>query len=258
MKKFLLTLCVSTPSVKGIYTALFILILTTTATAQIELKDNINDIPYHKWEVSVDLKPLFRKDEPYNIFVKRYLTERKALRLGFFSSNIQNSDSTLDILGRANVGGQWQYFQITRNRYKFSEFEIRLGYQFGVRKNAISIYTATDLSYKFSSYSLVSNGAQSGDTGQVKPFEGYFPFIGKDIRIGNYGLSQSIGIKYYIHAQLSLGVEGAFRFNYSMFSFDSRELPYVDMNLYKHTNLKGYNYSMSFVPLMGLYLNYYF
>ncbi len=33
MKKFLLTLCVSTPSVKGIYTALFILILSTSAFA---------------------------------------------------------------------------------------------------------------------------------------------------------------------------------------------------------------------------------
>ena len=139
MKKFLLTLCVSTPSVKpslltvkGIYTALFILILTTTASAQIELKDNTTAVPFHKWEVGVDLKPLFRSDEPYNIFVKRYLTERQALRLGLFSSNTQLYDDSLDILARKTVNGEWvnEYFQVKRNNYKSFGFEIKaLGFR---------------------------------------------------------------------------------------------------------------------------------
>ena len=112
MKKLLMTLCASTPSVKGIYTALFILILSTSAFAQFELKDTTHNIPFHKWEVSVDLKPLFRSDEPYNLFVKRYLTETKVLRFRLSAFNIQFHDDSLNIVETKAMNGQ-QILQYT-------------------------------------------------------------------------------------------------------------------------------------------------
>ena len=256
-----MTLCASTPSVKGIYTALFILILSTSAFAQIELKDTTYSVPFHKWEIGFDLKPLFRSDEPYNIFIKRYLKESRALRLGLFSSDAQFYDDSLNIseIKLTPVRDIFQYWQSKRNKYKSFGFEIRLGYQFEFKKGAVSIYTATDLSYNaYSTHLIDGGGSQSGDTSQVKPFEGYNPFIGKNIKIKNYGFLQSMGVKYYLCRQLSIGVEATVRLTYSTFSFNYRELPYVDLVFLKETTLKGHSSNVSFVPLMGLYLNYYF
>ncbi len=261
MKKFLLTLCVSTPLVKGIYAALFILILTTTASAQIELKDNTTVPPYPKWEVGVDLKPLFRSDEPYNLFVKRYLTETKALRFRLSAFNFQFQDDSLNIVETKTTNGQQilQFYQLKRNKNVSSGFGVSFGYQSEMRKGILSLYSATDLSYNTSSDNLLDGGgAQGGDSGQIKPFEGYRPIIAKDIRINDYGVLQSLGVKYYLCKQISLSIEATLKFTYSTFSLDYLEHPYTDLDFVKHTNLKGKDSNISFVPLMGLYLNYHF
>ncbi len=68
----------------GLYTAIALCAFSDFAFAQTALQDS----SFHQWEVSVDLKPLFRQDQPYTLSVKKYLTERKAIRFAIGTGNL--------------------------------------------------------------------------------------------------------------------------------------------------------------------------
>ena len=267
MKKFFMTLCVCTPSVKpslltvkGIYTALFILILTTTASAQIELKDNNTAIPFHKWEVGVDLKPLFRSDEPYNVLVRWHFTERKAVRLGLGVADYSKTKDTFWIVERKL--NTIQYDQFTRNNGKKMNWAIKLGYQYEFKQGKVSIYTASDFEWIRESIDFRTpfgfRGALIIPQEPVEPFAGYQSIIRIQSRKNTLSLIQSLGFRYTINNYLSCAFETAINGQYIWFFSNVDKDPYLDLYYTKFTLKGGSETKFSFKPLMGLFLNYHF
>ena len=268
MKKFLLTLCASTPTVtpslltvKGIYTALFILILTTTASAQIELKDNTAAVPFYKWEVGLDLKPLFRSDEPYNVMAKWHFTERKALRFGLGTNNWSKTNDTLLIYEYLFDNNQRtdQYLQLAHLDDKKVNWDIKIGYQYQFKQGKISLYTATDLNWIKQTLDFsIPVQVVSGHKGTMPPFLGYQSVFFIYNRKTTYSLIQSLGFKYTINNFLSCSFETSLIGQYVEFVYDTAENPYVDVSYTKRNTKGGHGTYASFKPLMGLFLNYHF
>jgi hypothetical protein len=259
MKKFFLTLCVSTPSVKGIYTALFILILTTTASAQIELKDNTTAVPFHKWEIGFDLKPLFRSDESYNMLAKWHFTERKAVRLGLGTVDYSKTKDTSWITEKK--AGTIQYDQYTRNIGKKMNWGIKLGYQYEFKQGKVSIYTASDFEWVRESIDFEVPYQFKGeliDQGAVQPFPGYQSIFLLRSRKTFLNLIQSLGIRYQINSYLSCAFETAIVGQYIKWGYSAFEDPYINPYFTKSTIKGGSESHFIFNPLMGMYLNYHF
>ncbi len=266
MKKFLLTLCASTPSVtpslltvKGIYTSLFILILSTSAFAQFELKDTTHSVPFHKWEISVDLKPLFRSDEPYNVMAKWHFTDRKALRFGISMADYSKTQDTSWITEKRV--GTIQYDQYTRNIGKKMNWAIKLGYQYEFKQGKISIYTASDFEWDTESIDFQTPFQFKGeliDQGAIQPFIGYQSIYLLRSRNTILNLIQSLGIRYHINSYLSCAFETALVGQYKKWGYHIFEDPYISPYFIKSTIKGGSETHFILKPLMGLFLNYHF
>ena len=261
-----MTLCVCTPSVKpslltvkGIYTALFILILTTTASAQIELKDNNTAIPFHKWEVGVDLKPLFRSDEPYNVLVRWHFTERKAVRLGLGVADYSKTKDTSWIVEKKL--NTIQYDQFTRNISKKMNWAIKLGYQYEFKQGKVSIYTASDFEWVRETIDFntpIQSKGELIDQGAVQPFAGYQSIDFVRNRRNTLSLIQSLGFKYTINNYLSCSFETAIKGQYVWFASKINENPYINPYYTKFTIKGGSETHLIFKPLIGVFVNYHF
>ena len=268
MKKFISMGCTSTPSVKGIYTALFILVLSVPMFAQVEMKnDNTTAVPFYKWEVGVDLKPLFRQDEPYNLLAKWHFTERKALRLGLGTGSFSKSKDSFQIqeLKFTNNGpGVFQYDQLAFNEGKKINWGIRLGYQYTFKLGKVCLYTASDISWVKESIDFDTPLQLTGliiDKGPVTPFVGYQSIIRIESRKNIYGLIQSLGFKYTINNQVSCSFETAVIGQYINAYNYVLENPYIvsgPSSYSKDTNTGGHETQVLFKPVMGLFLNYLF
>ncbi len=263
MKKFLCVCCASTPSVKGIYTALCILILTVPAFSQVEMNSNNTVAPYLKWEVSVDLKPLFRSDEPYNVMAKWHFTEKKALRLGLGISDYSKTKDTFGINEIKYVNGQnqIQYDQFTRNFGNKMNWNIKLGYQYEFKQGKVSIYTASDFDWvnEFIDFNVpIQNKGELIDKGAVQPFLGYQSIFLMQSRKTALNLIQSLGFKYHINSYLSCAFETAIIGRYIKFSYNAVEDPYINPYYTKFTVKGGSEKHLIFKPLIGLFVNYHF
>ena len=84
MKKYFFGgLCTSSTSGKGMCVAVFILLISVSGFSQSWIsKNDSSSVVFKKWEVSLDLKPVFRADQPFKIFIAKNLTERSAIRFG--------------------------------------------------------------------------------------------------------------------------------------------------------------------------------
>ena len=263
MKKFLLSGCVCTPSVKGIYTVLFVLILTIPAFAQIEMKDNASVAPFHKWEVNVDLKPLFRQDESYNVGFKWHFTEKKALRLNLGTANYSKAKDSFRIIEEKGSNGQMstQYFQLAFNNEKKVNWNVRIGYQYEFKQGKISVYTATDADWIKESlfFHTPVQAVIAIDKGLVQPFQGYQSVFVIEQSKNTLGLVQSLGFKYNVNGHLSCSFETSLIGQYIYFHDYVFENPYITNESFTKVTVNGGHKTMfSFKPLMGLFLNYHF
>lgn len=151
MKKFFLTLCISTPSVKGIYTALFFLIFMTSVSDQIEPKDNVTAVPFNNWEIGFDLKPLFRSDEPYNVLAKWHFTEKKAIRLRIGSCSRTSSSDSVNLYNQdfpRIEALRLQYKENIPKQDKKINGQFSVGYQYSFINRQVCFYTATEFNYE--------------------------------------------------------------------------------------------------------------
>ncbi len=261
MKKFLCVCCASTPSVKGIYIALCILILTVPAFAQVEMNSNNTVPPYLKWEVSLDLKPLLRTDEPYNVMAKWHFTAKKALRLGLGTNNWSKNNDILLIYEYLFDNNQRtdQYLQLAHLDDKKVNWDIKIGYQYEFKQGKISLYTATDLNWIKQALDFsIPVQVVSGPKGTIPPFLGYQSVSYIYYRKTTYSLIQSLGFKYSINNFLSCSFETSLIGQYTEFIYDTAEHPYIDVSYTKRTTKGGHGIHTSFKPLMGLFLNYHF
>lgn len=275
MKKFLLAACVSTPSVKGIYTALFILMLTLPVFSQVEQTDKTPiAAPFQKWEVGFDLKPLFRSDEPYNVLGKWHFTERKAVRFGLGIANSTASTDSVSLFNqdftRITSNAVLQYREVHPKQNKKKNGQFSIGYQYSIiNNNKISFYSATDISYKqeqedfnifggatfFSNYYLL-------DSVKSNIFSNKASLISLEYKSEVYGISQIIGFTYRFNNYLSLSSEFAVIFNRTHYTVSKYERIAGNSSAVFYTNSEfkssGTTDDFSLKPLMGLYLNYHF
>lgn len=272
MKKFLLMVCKSTPSVKGIYTALFFLILTTSVVAQIEMKDYATAIPFNKWEIGFDLKPLFRSDEPYNVLAKWHFTEKKTIRLRLGSgSSISSSDSV-------NLYNQdlpriealrLQYKENIPKQDKKINGQFSIGYQYSFINRQVCFYTATEFNYEQfredfdafggSRFFLNTNLYDSlkSNIYYSKNSLTYLKYRAKTI-----GVSQIIGIGYKLNHHLSISTELVIGYYKASYYLSKVEYLPTNSSAVLETSSEftssGTNKGVFIKPLFGLYLNYHF
>jgi hypothetical protein len=263
MKKFRLAVCTSTPPLKGIYTALFILTLAVPVFSQVEQTDKTPiAAPFHKWEVGFDLKPLFRSDEPYNVLGKWHFTERKAVRIGLGTANWSKSNDTFSIEESKldNNLKTIQYSQSTHNNAKKMNWNIKIGYQYEFNQGKITVYAATD--FDWSKETLDFNTPleiRGGLPGLVDSFSGYQSIWYIANRKNIYSIVQSLGFKYTLNSYISCAFETSLIGQYLTFDYGTNENPYYLKTGYlKATSTKGNDTQLIFKPLMGLFINYHF
>lgn len=267
MKKF--SFCLCTSAVKGMHTAVCIVLFSVSVLAQnTTLISKPDSMPFKKWEVSLDVKPLFRSDASYNIMAKWHFSERSALRMGLGTTAILSQKDTsrireyyLDGITQQMVT-QYEQYRYGPDETKYINWEVKIGYQYEFKHGRISLYTASDLDWKIERTMFdVPVEAVSGPTGTVEPFKGYQSVWGFIDRKIYYSIIQSIGFKYTINDYLSFTLETSFLAQYIEFNSGTSESPYVstpDKVYIKNTTLGGTANNFSFNPLMGLFINYHF
>jgi hypothetical protein len=262
MKKFLMCFCASTPPLKGIYTALFILMLTVPVFSQVEQTDKTPvTTPFHKWEVGFDLKPLFRSDEPYNVLIKRYLSKNQALRLGLGAADISSNK------GNTNLGGEYYYTKDSiiyfgQNRdenLKEQKFSVFLGYQFQRQLRQLSLYCAADLFYQLTHYQFVVPVQGYFNYSGVDPTPKQIPLSGRTNNVDIFGIKGILGLKYSFNHALSLSTEMALIFQSEHLKFSEGESFFsTTFDLHSALNSSHTTNKLLFKPIMGIYLNYSF
>ena len=252
-------------------TLLFVsLYFSATIKAQSEKQDSA----FKKWEVSFDLKPLFRSDQPYNVFIARNLTERKAIRVGLSvvdwgktKDTVIYSQMTLDSNNRNSIGfGQFKVGDKTKFNFAFS-----IGYRYEFSKGKICLYSSTDIKYKKKYQNSVYPVSTSslGDVSQpaidTLTFQGYNSLSDLISETQSLFLIQSLGIRYYVNKSFSFSIESSLLFGYTKFKYAETHLaaliyPYSTGRFDTTTaNVENsQEYSFQFQPILGLYLNYHF
>ena len=267
MKKFFLTMCVSTPSVKGIYTALFILILSTSAFAQIEIKGNIDADFFHKWELGINLNILTLKDDPYSIVLKKHLSKNVALRLGL--SLIYNTEEQNHFYNHPY--GDTIHFLIYSYKSRDKNLTINsfVGVQYGIRKKNWYWYMATDALFKYGrEKSEMPSGLHIG-LANLAPYQFFRAGHLGDTKIIGFGLKQSLGLQYFIVKSFSVGAEASFLFeanrliandSYIHIISDGTTTPgyHYSYSYITYPTLKYWNHNVRISPIALLSFNYYF
>ncbi len=268
MKKFLLTLCVSTPSVKpslltvkGIYTALFILILTTTASAQIELKDNTTAVPFHKWEVGVDLKPLFRSDEPYNIVIKRALNKLWSIRMGMGGNNKSTIIGNEAKNSSKSQIGDIYALLLNDVDTEDQNYEFNIGLQANKLIKNIRIYSSIDFfMHKSSSLFSVPFGYATRGSGFPDSITSFIFLTNSSKNLTSYGIRSCFGIQYFLTPHLSISSELSLQFKKeSFYSYESyKDFSVINRDVLNDKTVKYTKRGLGLIPLNGLFLNYHF
>lgn len=252
-----------TPSVfRGIYTVIFTILIGTPTFAQVEKKDTSD---FNKWEVGLDLKPLFRKDEQYIIFGKRYLSPKKAVRVGLgllkYSKGNLDDKEVVETLGKMfETSSPIQYSQnIDNGTEKRNSFLVIVGYQYYLSKKRVSLYTAADLSFfrMKNKYDFTNRGS-SILTSSDKTFEGYDPSWLLDEYQNTYSFRGILGVNYSFNRNLSISSEAAMIFEYKEYQLSRIDKPYPNQTYEKYFGNLSKVFECTFNPFIGLFLNYHF
>lgn len=247
-----------TPSVffafRGIYIVFLLIFITSSSFAQTDKKDTTS---FNKWEVSVDLKPLFRKDEPYNLFVKRQLTKRKSLRIGFSTLLSETSDS-VSYFQNSVITGRRTYIYNLPYEVKKIEYGIFIGFVYQKDFDNLTLYSATDMFYYKNNKDVSATIAGTFRSEEVNnPSEFFYPTTGLN-NIEKYGLRQSLGLKFSFIKNMFISVEvSAYYFKFEKQNAqnfeDSRDLKNLQFKYFEERT-KGSDFN--FQPIGSIFLNY--
>ncbi len=252
---------------KSIYTVFFLILATASASAQTNKKDST---AFNKWEVSVDLKPLFGREEPYNLFVKRYLTERKVIRLGLWNAaNNSIKFKQYSLTGRIlnTVRDTLLFLQSNANNNPETiiEYQIGLGFQYYLFKHKLGGYILSDLMYSYYNRRTFYEGWGSVILKNDVPifsgtetFEGYDPTYKIDENAKTYSAKLGFGVNYKVNRYLSIAIEAAAIFQRTDYYLRQLDKPFPDTR-YERLIYNDSNYqNLSFNPMVGLYVNCHF
>jgi hypothetical protein len=251
------------------YLALLLLALLTTTTAahaQLMRKDTAS-LPRSKWEVGLDLKPIWDQREPYNFVVRYFFKDRWVLR-GGVGLEMNESKDTFRIFSWKLMSGagldslypRYGLNQIQKTRTLSTQAFV--GIQREWNNKRLSLYSAIDLFFK-------SHSEQYGlPVSEVNQLSSEAPAVISDFTrlsvvdkstLGG-GIRLINGFRYYLFSDFSVSAEMALtaqRLEYEDYLIVRDESMLGDRTL-KQTTVKGRNFTLEMQPLFRVFINYHF
>ena len=262
MKKYFFGgLCTSSTSGKGMSVAIFILMLSVSGFSQSGQSVKDSSLAFKKWEVSLDLKPVFRSDQPFKLFIAKNLTERSAIRFGIMVLYLTNSDAPIvtqsfkdsllfnqsgAIRGDTLVFISSVYAPQTVLQYNLG---LSIGYRKEIFLSKLSMYSSTDFGFNRSYYSNSMGASPNYVTG------GSFSTSQKIINTSNnFSLVESLGLRYRFNKHLSFTVESNITLGYSRY----KNYTFTRTTDAISATQVGNYFFLNFNHLSGFFLNYHF
>ncbi len=192
----------------------FVIFTHMNGFAQIEKATSKDTITFRKWEVSVDMKPLFRQDESYSLLVTKYFTEKSGLRIRVGFLELSNSDfykSSIQAIKLKN-DSIIALSEAINGDLQTEKYGCEIGYRYGIskllnNKNKISLYAVSNLYWD-----LQINHLKLPTKIRNYPFERNLNENGFKEKINQYGVRQSLGVSYKINSHISVSTEIALSF----------------------------------------------
>lgn len=243
-----------TPSVfKGIYTVILTILMTVSLLSQ----------NTKKWEIGIGLHPLTLKETPYSFIAKKTISRSVSLRMGL--SFIYNQDTKSVLYNSPNLKNRlyYDYLQLNKNMYA----QCFAGIQYGKKVKNIYLYSATDI---FGGYrmekSIIPNGIHYYNDYQLVPNQFIETAFLPNSKMLRYGVTQNLGIQYFINSNYSISVEGGviyerhrLRSNDNKFAIQSDENASISYSYgFFEDKSNFWNYSIKLSPLTFLTINYLF
>ena len=260
-------------AIKGFYTVLFLIFFTVSVLAQVEKKDSsIATTAFNRWEVGFDLKPLFNKDEPYNVIAKFHLTKRFSVRLGLGTSKLSLAiDSTYvqnwvqSIDQNTFVGA---YGQLLAPKEIKKNWKVNIGCQYHLKISKVNCYTATILSIErtvlsYNSFTYKSLASPYLiDSLNPNIFRNKVNLDVFEINNKTLGISQILGFQYHFNRHLSISNEIEIGYYYVNRKFLIQErLPPKSAQGFSALSSfinNGCDNIFFFKPFASFFLNYHF
>jgi len=219
------------------------------------------------WEVGLDLKPLWEKDEPYNFVVRYFFKEKWALRggLGF---ELSESKDTFRIFSSKLTTGAG--LDTLYSRYGLNEIQTDknlsiqafVGIQYEWSGKKLSLYNALDLFFTNYSrhYALpISDVHQQPSLAPAVISDFARVSVVDNTTIGG-GIRLITGMRYYLSSNFSVSAEMALTaqgLKYENVLLIRDESLFDDRTL-KQTTTKGRSYAVKIEPLFRVFINYHF
>lgn len=240
---------------------LLLLLSATAATAQLMRKDTTS-FPHSKWEVGLDLKPIWDKSEPYNFVVRYFFKDKWALR-GGVGLELNWSNDTLDIVKSQLTVGTPTYIYDAHETQKDENLYIQvfIGIHYELRRKNLSWYSAFDLFYtsREKHYNVPYSVHGRASEEPLKAPE--FVWISShDNTEATSGIRLINGFRYHLTPSLSTSTEIALTAQSSKYRSFSQlfDVSVYDTQTTKEISENGWNYSVKIAPLFRLFINYHF
>lgn len=239
----------------------FLLLTATAAQAQLMRKDTAT-LPRSKWEVGLDLKPIWDRSEPYNFVVRYFFKDRWALR-GGMGLEMNWSKDTLDVEERQNISPDptLRYELYELQEQKHMNLQIFLGIQHRYGKGKLQWYNAVDLFYfrikDYYDVPVATNGRGVEPPVTVPDFV-RIVFI-NNIKNGG-GVRVINGLDYRLSPDISISTEIALLaqgFEYKAHTY-TRDNSVFGNETFKNKIQNGWSYSLKIEPLFRFFINYHF
>jgi hypothetical protein len=246
--------------------AIFLIFFTVSSWAQVEKRDT-TVTAFYKWDISFDLKPLFRNEEPFSLLVKHYTSPTKAWRfgLGLFASRSPIDKRYLD---RYTIDTQI-IFVASKVSNQINTY-VSVGKQFEKKKDKLILYTSSDVTANFD---FIKDKKGPVGFSYPKSFVGINPINKvyvdtiKDYKSIALIFSQSLGVKYSFNKQISVSFEanGSLSFSRILDNVDShgvltsKDGPSAAVGDIPFTSYDSrWFYFFKLNPLAHIYLSYHF
>jgi hypothetical protein len=187
---------------KGIYMAIFLIFFTATCYAQ---KGN--------WELGVGIRPSTLKENPYSLMLKKYMSDKTAIRLGMSTIyDAKNKEISFGYSFLDSLNHSYSYNYVKKDKNFFAN--VFIGFQYGKKIKSTYFYGATDFStaYKWEKSDPFPIPYNSKPL-NMRPEQQVQIATIKNNKTWEFGIRQSFGFNCYITSTVSLSIEGGFVFN---------------------------------------------
>ncbi len=238
---------------------LLLLLSATAATAQLMRKDTAS-FPRSKWEVGLDLKPIWDQREPYNFVVRYFFKEKWALR-GGMGLELNWTDDTLStrVTETVDTVVRLKYLIWEDRETRRTNFNVFVGIQYERSMERLRWYAAADLFYTRDKDRYWIPFVTTLNVGnQTIPEQANFVIDQTSIREGG-GIRLINGFRYQLLSSFSVATEMALivqGVNFKTGNLSANDS--LPNPLTKHVIGQGWTYDVAIKPFFRLFVNYHF